>query len=66
VGCGNLVKNSDLQASRRSSGDGVSILRNGKIGEIDRFTIYQSRSLLSADLARPGCSYVHVRPLAPA
>lgn len=41
-----LIKKSDLRIASLS-GDGVSILRNGKIGEIDRFTIYQSRSLLS-------------------
>ena len=28
------------------AGDGVSILRNGKVGEIDRFTVYQSRNVL--------------------
>ena len=41
-----LVKKSDLKIASLA-GDGVSILRNGKIGEIDRFTIYQSRNLLT-------------------
>lgn len=40
-----LVKNSDLKIASLA-GDGVSILRNGKIGEIDRFTCYQSRNVL--------------------
>lgn len=41
-----LIKKSDLRIASLA-GDGVSILRNGKIGEIDRFTIYQSQNLLS-------------------
>lgn len=41
-----LIKKSDLRIASLA-GDGVSILRNGKVGEIDRFTIYQSRNLLS-------------------
>lgn len=40
-----LIKQSDLRIASLA-GDGVSILRNGKVGEIDRFTIYQSRNLL--------------------
>lgn len=40
-----LIKRSDLRIASLA-GDGVSILRNGKVGEIDRFTIYQSRNLL--------------------
>jgi hypothetical protein len=40
-----LIKQSDLKIASLT-GDGVSILRNGKVGEIDRFTIYQSRNLL--------------------
>ncbi len=39
------IKKSDLKIASLA-GDGVSILRNGKVGEIDRFTIYQSRNLL--------------------
>lgn len=52
----NLVKNSDLKIASLA-GDGVSILRNGKVGEIDRFTIYQSRNVLTQ--ASPGqASYI--------
>ena len=39
------IKKSDLKIASLA-GDGVSILRNGKVGEIDRFTLYQSRNLL--------------------
>jgi len=39
------VKTSDLRIASLA-GDGVSIMRNGKVGEIDRFTMYQSRNLL--------------------
>jgi hypothetical protein len=41
----NLLKNSDLKIASLA-GDGVSILRNGKVGMIDRFTVYQSRNVL--------------------
>lgn len=41
-----LIKKSDLRIASLA-GDGTSILRNGKVGEIDRFTIYQSRNLLA-------------------
>jgi hypothetical protein len=40
-----LIKQSDLKIASLT-GDSVSIVRNGKIGEIDRFTLYQSRNLL--------------------
>ena len=40
------IKKSDLRIASLA-GDGVSILRNGKVGEVDRFTLYQSRQLLS-------------------
>ncbi len=42
-----LVKGSDLKDASLS-GDGTSILRNGKIGMIDRFTIYSSNNLAMA------------------
>jgi hypothetical protein len=51
-----LIKKSDLRIASLA-GDGVSILRNGKVGEIDRFTIYQSRNLLSQTSPGPA-SYV--------
>jgi hypothetical protein len=37
----NLIKKSDLKDAS-ISGDGTSLLRNGRVGMIDRFTIYQS------------------------
>lgn len=40
--CG-LIKKSDLQDAS-ISGDGTSILRNGRLGMIDRFTIYRSNN----------------------
>lgn len=40
-----LIKQSDLKIASLA-GDGVSIVRNGKVGIIDRFTVYQSRNLL--------------------
>jgi hypothetical protein len=41
--CG-MIKKSDLQDAS-ISGDGTSILRNGRVGIIDRFTIYMSNLL---------------------
>ncbi len=46
------VKKSDLRIASLA-GDGVSIMRNGKVGEIDRFTVYQSRNLLSQSSPGP-------------
>lgn len=40
----NLIKRSDLRIASLA-GDGVSILRNGKAGVVDRFAIYQSRNI---------------------
>lgn len=40
----NLIKVSDLKDASLS-GDGTSILRNGRIGMIDRFTLYMSNHL---------------------
>ena len=39
-----MIKKSDLRDASLS-GDGTSILRNGRIGMIDRFTIYMSHNL---------------------
>lgn len=39
-----MIKKSDLQ-NASITGDGKSILRNGRIGMIDRFTIYMSNNL---------------------
>jgi hypothetical protein len=40
----NLIKRSDLRIASLA-GDGVSVLRNGKVGVVDRFNIYQSRNI---------------------
>jgi len=40
------LKKSDLRIASLA-GDGVSIARNGKVGEVDRFTLYQSRNCLT-------------------
>jgi len=42
-----MVKKSDLREAS-ISGDGVSLLRNGRIGMIDRFTLYASNLLPTA------------------
>ena len=42
----NLISRSDLKDASLS-GDGESILRNGRMGIIDRFTIYKSNNLYS-------------------
>lgn len=47
-----LFKKSDLRIASLA-GDAVSILRNGKVGEVDRFTIYQSRNLLTQSSPGP-------------
>ncbi len=41
-----LVKRSDLRIASLA-GDGVSILRNGKVGEVNAFTLYQSNNMLT-------------------
>lgn len=50
------IKRSDLKIASLA-GDGVSILRNGKVGEVDRFTIYQSRSLLTQNSPSAAATY---------
>lgn len=40
----NLLKQSDLKDASLA-GDGTSILRNGRVGMIDRFTVYMSNNL---------------------
>lgn len=44
--CG-LIKKSDLKDASLA-GDGTSILRNGRMGMIDRFTLYSSNNLANA------------------
>ncbi|MEY2653603.1 MAG: hypothetical protein RLZZ524_631 [Pseudomonadota bacterium] len=51
------IKRSDLKDASLS-GDSVSILRNGKVGMIDRTTIYQSRSLLTQNSPSTKATYV--------
>lgn len=41
-----LIKKSELRDASLS-GDGTSILRNGRVGMIDRFTVYMSHNLLN-------------------
>lgn len=43
----NLIKKSDLKDASMT-GDGVSVLRNGRIGMIDRATLYLSNNLFSS------------------
>jgi hypothetical protein len=45
-----LIKKSDLK-NASLTGDGSSILRNGRLGMIDRFTLYQSNLLPALDSA---------------
>ncbi|MGE0677768.1 hypothetical protein [Pseudolabrys sp.] len=47
---GNLVKRSELRQAYLS-GDGVSILRNGRLGMVDRFTLYTSNLMPSGTAA---------------
>lgn len=42
-----LIKKSDIKDASLA-GDGTSVLRNGRVGTIDRFTIYSSNLLTSA------------------
>lgn len=49
------IKKSDLK-DVSLSGDGVSIVRNGRLGMIDRFTLYVSNNLSSAS-ETPGLSF---------
>jgi hypothetical protein len=42
-----MIKKSDLKDASLS-GDGTSIMRNGRLGMIDRFTLYNSNRLVSA------------------
>lgn len=51
------IKRSDLKDASLA-GDSVSILRNGKVGMIDRTMIYQSRSLLTQNSPSAAATYV--------
>ncbi len=50
------IKRSDLKIASLT-GDSISILRNGKVGEIDRLTVYQSRNLLSQNSPSTAANY---------
>lgn len=43
-----MIKKSDLKDASLS-GDGTSIMRNGRLGMIDRFTLYSSNNLAGSD-----------------
>lgn len=53
----NLVKKSDLKDASLS-GDGTSILRNGRMGMIDRFTIYRSNNYTAVTDTGHSCYHV--------
>lgn len=52
-----LVKKSDLKDAALS-GDGTSIMRNGRVGMIDRFTIYSSNLLTPVTDGANRCFYL--------
>lgn len=52
-----LVKKSDLRDAS-ISGDGTSILRNGRLGMIDRFTLYSSNLLSTVTDGSDTCTHV--------
>lgn len=51
------IKRSDLKIASLT-GDSISILRNGKVGEVDRLMVYQSRNLLSQNSPSTAANYV--------
>ena len=53
---GQRIKNSDLKDASLT-GDGKSVLRNGRIGMIDRFEIFVSNSLTSVTETSTKCFY---------
>lgn len=52
-----MIKKSDLR-NASISGDGVTLLRNGRLGMIDRFTIYSSNLLPSAVEGTATANYI--------
>ena len=54
----NLIKKSELKDASLA-GDGVSVLRNGRLGMIDRFTLYMSHNLFN-DTNANGTGGVHI------
>lgn len=53
-----MLKQSELRQAYLT-GDATSPLRNGKVGQIDRFTVYQSNMLFTADSGADS-GYTHV------
>jgi hypothetical protein len=51
-----MIKKSDLKDASLT-GDGTSPLRNGRIGQIDRFTLYSSNLLTTASDGGHNCFY---------
>jgi hypothetical protein len=54
---GSMIKKSDLR-NASISGDGVSLARNGRLGMIDRFTLYSSNLLPSITDTTHTCTHV--------
>jgi hypothetical protein len=54
---GSLIKKSDLR-NASISGDGVSLARNGRLGMIDRFTLYSSNLLPSITDTTHTCTHI--------
>jgi hypothetical protein len=55
---GSMIKKSDLK-NASISGDGVSLVRNGRLGMIDRFTLYSSNLLpVATDGTHVGSTHV--------
>lgn len=52
-----LIMNSELK-NAYATGDSQSIIRNGRIGEIDRLTLYKSNLLKAEVLAAQNCTHV--------
>lgn len=52
-----LIKKSDLKDASLS-GDGTSIMRNGRVGMIDRFTLYSSNLLSAVTDGSNRCFYI--------
>lgn len=52
-----LIMNSELK-NAYATGDSQSIVRNGRIGEIDRLTLYKSNLLKTETLATHACTHV--------
>jgi hypothetical protein len=54
---GSMIKKSDLR-NASISGDGVSLARNGRLGMIDRFTLYSSNLLWTVTDTTHTCTHI--------